>query len=40
MSLTMIALGGILLGFLCVLLGFFMESEKKAPRVRKLKTRN
>lgn len=32
MSLTIIAMTGILLGFLCLMIGFFMESAPQAPK--------
>lgn len=48
MSLTVIAISGILVGFLCLVIGFFMEEtqesrpeagekEKRAPRASKKK---
>lgn len=33
MSLTIIAMTGILLGFLCLMVGFFMEGNESGPAV-------
>lgn len=34
MSLTLIAIAGVLLGFLCLLVGFFMDTTDRAAEAR------
>jgi hypothetical protein len=40
MSLTIIAMTGILLGFLCLMVGFFMEGSQDTSVVREKKARS